>query len=486
MISEREEEERQLGDLPDGIADERGELEGWRESCPGEVPHADLHGVGRPCKEGTPPIPVYDLLPRGAHPWSISSDDRPVSTFQQSGPWEFDLKNTTGYESIIQRIDWTLDPSMAVLQPADILLSAFVDGAPAVGMNQLPVGQGVALDTQLRIPSEGRLVVRVSALSLPAQQADFGGLATENVGTARIGEKCFIVGGWDNVNGVWVSEVWVTGDWGTTWVQLPDAPWAAAGIVSVVNHNGVLVALVSGATVGIWASEDNGISWTNWIPDTSVINALFIAPLTPQQLVLVEDTLCAPYWDNVNSNYVTFRSTTGNTTGSWATVVGVVSSATAPTGADAGRCVAYAGRLVMPDSLDVNGFQNVVVSHDYGTTWEVVDTLTALGSGFSFFVHGRQLWMVNGKWGMPPVWTEDLLNFHAAPAAAWNDGGPGRIDAAVFATETRVLCALGQLNGDPGGPLHDVWSGGMVYRVSDSVVHPRMQCSGFYLSPECN
>ncbi len=485
MISEREAEERQLGDLPEGIADERDEREGWGGTCPGEVPHADLHGVGKPCDEGPAPIPVYDLLPRGGHPWLISSEGAAVSTFGQSAPWEFDLKNTTGYESIVQRIEWALSPSMSVLQAPDVLLSAFVDGAPAVGLNQLPVGQGAVLDTQLRVPSEGRLVVRVSALALPTERTVFPGLATENVGTARIGEKCFVVCGYDNANGAWVSEVWVSGDWGVSWVQLPDVPWAPAGMVSVVNHGGVLVALVAGAPVGLWASMDNGISWVNWIPDVSVIDALFTAPITPQNLVVVDGVLCAPYWDAASTQYVTFRSQTGATAASWETVVGVVTSVTQATGADAGMCVSYAGRLVMPDSLDSLGYQNLVVSSDHGTTWAVVDTLAAPGTGLGFFVHGRQLWMVNGEWGAPPSWTDDLLNFHAAPIAAWNAGSAGRTAAALFASESRVLCALGQLNGDPGGPLHDVWSGGMVYRVSDAVVHPTVKCSGFYLPPEC-
>ena len=55
----------------------------------------------------------------------------------------------------------------------------------------------------------------------------------------------------------------------------------------------------------------------------------------------------------------------------------------------------------------------------------------------------------------------------------------------MFSSEERVLCMLGQMNGDPGGPLHDVWSGGMVYDMTDTVLHPRMECSGFYLPPEC-
>ncbi len=482
MISEKEAEERRLRDVPDGIAVEDASDDAGG-GCAGEIPHADLHGAGHACPEPVEAIPTYSMYPTGSHPWSVSSEDRPAQPFSQARKWEFDLKNTTGYESVIQRIEWDLAPSTSVLQGADIRLSAYVDGAPAVGMNQLPVGQGASLGTQLRIPSEGRLVVRVSALSLPVQQADFPGRATDYLATARIGQKCFVAGGLDNVTGLWVSEVWATGDWGASWVQLPDAPWVPTGIVSMVHHDGTLVALVTeAAAVSLWASSDNGISWTQWIADVSVIDALFVAPLTPAQLVVVGGTICAPFWDAGNVEYVTFRTTSGGTVASWEKVTAYLGAAT---GADAGRCIEYAGKLVMTDSEDGAGNLQVVVSPDLGETWTLVDTLIGPGTGCNLYTHGRQLWVVNGLWTHPPAWTDDLLNFHLTSAAAWNKGRAGRTGAAVFADESRVLCLAGQANGDPGVPLHDVWSGGMVYPISDTVLHPRMRCSGFFLPPEC-
>ena len=169
MSEEREREERALGELPDDLegVGERNEISGWgagdvpAAAAPDDVPHADLVGaqtdrvpsireslVGPPVE--VPPAPVYTLLPSGAHPWSMSSDDVPRRPFSQWAPWEFEIRNSSGYEMVLEEIDWSLLPLNATLQHLDIRMTGMLKGAPALGLSDLPVGQGAVVKTQLR------------------------------------------------------------------------------------------------------------------------------------------------------------------------------------------------------------------------------------------------------------------------------------------------------------------------------------------------
>ena len=508
MSEERESEERVaqgLGELPEDLEEsrwpegpgpERDEISRWTNNA-AAVPAADLlaarasgaRGMAAPAPEISQP--VFQLLPEGSHPWTFSSDEKPRQPFYQDLAWTFEINNTSGYEAVLTELDWSLLPMSDVVQYMDIRLTAFLMGAPALGMRLLPVGQSAKLQTQLRIPTAGKLSLRVSALALPVLQPPSSWAPISFVVPrqyVRVGEKTYC---WarQTTNGAWV-QLMATGNWGKSWeIPLPNIVLSGitlqGALPLLTAYDGNLVTFGEiGAVAGIyaiWASPNGGITWEPWILDTSVIDADFVG--TPVGAVVVDGTLCIVFWNL--AGYTTFRTQRGHPENTWSKTIGNVLPA--PPAVGMRDIVEYAGKMVttygMTSATGVVATEKLVLawSGDLGKTWVLVNTPMPFYSDFNVMVHGDQLWFLNGLdaaggWPAETWWTDDLLNFHKAADVPWSV----RADCAVVASNDRILCFAG---GTATSQLDESRSGGMVHSLADLVLHPMLRASGFYLPP---
>ena len=510
MSEERESEERVaqgLGELPEDLEEsrwpegpgpERDEISRWTNNA-AAVPAADLlaaQASGAPGMAGTAPAPeisqpVFQLLPEGAHPWTFSSDEKPRQPFYQDMPWTFEINNVSGYEAVLTELDWSLLPLSDVVQYMDVRLTAFLMGAPALGMRLLPVGQSAKLQTQIRIPTAGKLSLRASALRLPVIQP-LPLWAPESLPTprpyVRVGEKTYfidLIGGGGPVN----HYVQATGNWGESWEQLPDI--TSTGIVLqgdiplLTAFGGDLIVFgeigAAAGTYAIFASHDGAITWELWILDTSVIDADFVG--TPVGAVVVDDVLCIVFWNL--AGYTTFSTRRGHPENTWFKTIGNVLPV--PPSVALSDVVEFAGKMVASYGMTSATYtvaDKLVLawSGDRGKTWKLVNTPMPFSLSFNMVVHGDQLWFLNGRdaaggWPAETWWTDDLLNFHKASDVPW----PSRRDCGVVASNERFLCFAGEDSNTTS--LNESWSGGMVHSLAELVLHPMLRASGFYLPP---
>lgn len=510
---EREQEERTvqgLGELPEDLEEsrwpegpgaERDEISRWTDHSVA-VPAADLLAARVPEAPGiasrspVPEIskPVFQLLPEGSHPWTVSSDDKPRQSFYQDFPWTFEIENTSGYESVLEELDWSLLPLTDVVQLMDLRLSAFLMGAPALGLQNLPVGQSSNLKTQLRIPTAGKLSIRIAALKLPLLQPaplwtpTFVSLYRSY---ARIGEKIYMV---DESAPGGLFSLWSSGDWGNSWTRVMDlAPLGIPikGNLALVGFDGILLLLSSwGPDNVIWGSGDGGISWEQWIGSTTAIDAAFVGAAS---FLYVDKTLCVVYWNG--AGYTTFSSKYGRPASTWTKTVGnVLPVPPAPVPVSGGNpspafSIEYAGRIVVPygmtSATGVPATEKLMLAWtgDKGRTWTTVSTNMPFYAYFNAFVHGDKLWFCNGEdvsalaYLTEVWWTDDLLNFHQAPDVPWS----ARALTGMIASEDHVLC-FGGLD-FAAVANNESWSGGMLYPTATTVLHPALKARGFYLPP---